>query len=71
MENPVSYELSESDRRLNVESRILADLSRYGGEVIHAGPALDRLVAELRVAFDELVIDGRFLPTIKEARGSQ
>lgn len=59
--------MSEADRRLNVEGRILNDLSLHGGETIVAGPQMERLVAELRLAFDELAIDG-FLPTIKEAR---
>ena len=59
---------SESDRRLNVESRILAEISKHGGETIASSPEMDRLVAELRVVFDELAIDGRFLPTIAEAR---
>lgn len=60
-------EMSEADRRLNVESRILAHISNHGGEVIIAGPQMERLVAELRLAFDELAIEG-WLPTIKEAR---
>ncbi len=59
--------MSESDRRLNVEGRILNRLSLHGGEQIVAGPDMERLVSELRLAFDELAIDG-FLPTIREAR---
>lgn len=60
--------ISEADRRLNVESNILAILSSHGGETIVAGPPMERLVAELRVEFDALVLDGRFLPTIAEMR---
>ena len=61
-------ELSESDRRMNVESRILAVVSGYGGERLVAdNPAMPRMVAELRVTFDELTLEG-WLPTIAEAR---
>jgi hypothetical protein len=59
--------MSEADRRLNVESRILNHLSLHGGETIVASPAMDRLVAELRVEFDALAIEG-YLPTIAELR---
>ncbi len=59
--------MSEADRRLNVESRILADISNHGGEVIVAGPGMERLVSELRLAFDQLAIEG-WLPAIREAR---
>ena len=64
----MNAELSESDRRLNVESRILAIISNHGGERIIAGPEMERLVTELRVEFDALVFDGRFLPTMGELR---
>lgn len=64
----MSHELSESDRRLNVETRILSILSKRGGQRIVASPEMDQLVAELRVEFDALVFDGRFLPTIEELR---
>ena len=61
-------DMSESDRRLNVESRILADISGHGGQLLVAdNPHMAQLVAELRVTFDELAIEG-YLPTIKEAR---
>lgn len=64
----MSEAISESDRRLNVEGRILAILANHGGETIIASPAMDRLVAELRVEFDALCFDGRFLPTMEELR---
>lgn len=56
-------ELSESDRRLNVESNILAVLSNFGGERLVAdNPAMPRLVTQLADEFDALLADGRFLP---------
>lgn len=55
-------ELSETDRRLNVESAILARISNYGGERLVAdNPAMPRLVKDLADEFDALVADGRFL----------
>lgn len=60
--------ISESDRRLNVEFRVRNALTKHGGQRIIHGHEMEQLVAELRVVFDELAIDGRFLPTIAEAR---
>ncbi len=55
-------DISEADRRLNVESAILAVLSNYGGERLVAdNPAMPRLVTDLADEFDALVGDGRFL----------
>lgn len=53
--------LSESDRRLNVESRLLAIVSTYGGERIVAGAAMERMVAQLADEVDTLAREG-FLP---------
>jgi uncharacterized protein (DUF1330 family) len=60
--------ISEADRRLNVEGNIRAVLAKHGGQTIVHGQEMEQLVAELRVEFDALVFDGRFLPTIKELR---
>lgn len=61
-------EISEADRRLNVESNIRAILAKHGGQTIVHSEEMEQLVAELRVEFDALVLDGRFLPTIAEMR---
>jgi hypothetical protein len=56
-------ELSEADRRLNVEGVILAVVSNYGGERLVAdNPAMPRLVSQLADEFDALALAGRFLP---------
>lgn len=56
------HELSEADRRLNVESAILSIVSSYGGERLVAdNPAMPRLVTDLADMFEALVADGRFL----------
>lgn len=54
--------LSESDRRLNVEFRLLAIVSTYGGERIVAdNPAMDRMVKQLADEVDALAREG-FVP---------
>lgn len=50
--------LSDADLRLNVESRLLAALSNYGGERIVSGPSMGRLVADLADAAEELAAQG-------------
>jgi hypothetical protein len=43
----VSSSLSEGDLRLTAEGDVLEIVSRYGGEVIVAGPVTERMVGEL------------------------
>ena len=53
--------LSEADKRLNVESRLLNHLSLRGGQRIVAGPEMDSLVADLVEETYALAREG-FLP---------
>jgi hypothetical protein len=56
-------ELSEEDRRYNLESAILWVLSSFGGEQLLAdNPAMPRLVGQLADQFDALALGGLFLP---------
>lgn len=55
-------QLSESDRRLNVESRLLAIVSMFGGQHIVASPAMDHMVAQLADETEALALEG-FLPS--------
>ncbi len=54
-------DMSEPDRRLNVESNLLAVVSSYGGERIVAGPRMEELVREL-ADMTESLARGGFLP---------
>lgn len=50
--------LSESDRRLNVEGRLLDVLSRYGGKRLVAGKVMHDLVRDLTNEYYEMKEDG-------------
>lgn len=54
-------DLSEADKKINVESRLLEYLSRRGGQRIVAGPEMDGLVADLVNETYALAREG-FLP---------
>jgi hypothetical protein len=53
--------LNDADKRMNVESRLLAVLSSYGGQTIVASPAMERLIAEQTDDVYDLAREG-FLP---------
>ena len=50
--------LSPADRRLNIESRLLAALTMYGGERIVAGPRMDSLINDLADETEKLAAEG-------------
>lgn len=50
--------LSEDDRRLNVEGRLLDALSKYGGKRIVAGKIMHDLVQDLTKEIYEMKNDG-------------
>jgi hypothetical protein len=54
----VVFRLSETDRRLNVESRLLAIVSSFGGERIIAGPRMEEMVGELADQTEQLAREG-------------
>ncbi|NMO52002.1 hypothetical protein HH310_12440 [Actinoplanes sp. TBRC 11911] len=54
--------LSEADRRLNIEGRLHAVVSGYGGEQIIAGPAMAEMVHHLANATELLARDGFLRP---------
>lgn len=50
--------LSPADRRLNIESRLLARLTMYGGERIIAGPRMEALIKDLADETERLAHEG-------------
>lgn len=58
-----NWELSESDRRLNVEMRLKAVVSRFGGQMIVAGPAMDSMVEKIADAAEAMAREGFFEAT--------
>lgn len=50
--------LSDVDRRLNVEGRLLDTLSKYGGKRIVAGKTMRDLVQDLANEFYRMKADG-------------
>lgn len=59
---PVVIKLTEEERRLNVEARILAVVSSYGGKPIVAGPVMSEMVQQLMDVADTLARDGLLPP---------
>ncbi len=55
------YELSEEERRLNLETRLLAIVSSFGGQQIIAGQPMADMVNQLADAVEALGRDG-YLP---------
>lgn len=54
--------LSPADRRLNIESRLLAALTMYGGERIIAGPRMESLIKDLADETVKLAREGFLSP---------
>ena len=59
--------LSPTDRRLNIEFRLRAELTKYGGERIVDGLPMERLVQDLANAAERMAREG-FLPPRAELR---
>jgi hypothetical protein len=55
--------MSEDDRKLNIESRLLSVVSSYGGQRLVAdNPAMPRLVADLASEAENLAAEGYLTP---------
>jgi hypothetical protein len=63
----VVFKLSETDRRMNVETRLLMIVSSFGGERIIAGERMEAMVKQLADQAESLSREG-FLPEPTDGR---
>ncbi len=60
-----SFPLSEQERRLNVEFRLRAVVSNFGGQYIAHGPAMDDMITQLADTAENMSLVGLLPPTVQ------